>query len=82
VPAGFEIAMPLELTLIGPDHELLEPSADLSSPQAIVDRIGLLEQLGVAWTAVPPQIGAPMRTRGEFLEHLEWWASEIVGPLR
>ena len=82
VPDDFEIAMPLELTLIGPDHELLEANTDLSTPQAIIDRIGLLEQFGVAWTAVPPQIGAPMRSRAEFLEHLEWWATEIVASLR
>jgi probable F420-dependent oxidoreductase len=82
VPDGFDIAMPLELTLIGPDHELLDEGADLSSPQAIVDRIGLLGQLGVTWTAVPPQIGAPMRARSQFLEHLEWWADEIIGPLQ
>jgi probable F420-dependent oxidoreductase len=81
IPQGFEIAMPLELTLIGPDHQLAQIDTPLSTPDAILDRIGQLEDLGVSWTAVPA-LDAPRASRAQYLDHLGWWAEEIVANVR
>jgi probable F420-dependent oxidoreductase len=82
VPERFDIALPLELTLLGPDHEVIESDIDLSTPQAIVDRIGQLRELGTTWTAMPPIGATPMTSRAQYLEHLAWWAEEIVAKVR
>jgi probable F420-dependent oxidoreductase len=82
VPERFDIALPLELTLLGPDHEMIEPALDLSTPQAIIDRIGRLRELGATWSAVPAIGDTPMTSRAQYLEHLEWWATEIIAHVR
>jgi probable F420-dependent oxidoreductase len=82
IPDGFELALPLELTRLGPDHEVLDSALDLSTPQAIVDRLGRLEELGATWSAMPPIGDAPFTSRAQYLEHLERWATEVVAKVR
>jgi probable F420-dependent oxidoreductase len=81
VPERFDIAAPLALTLFDEDHRLIEQSVDLSTPQAQVDRIGELHELGVTWTAMPP-VDQVMRSKDEYLDHVEQWAAEVIAPCR
>jgi probable F420-dependent oxidoreductase len=81
VPEHFDIAAPLALTLFDEDHRLLAPSVDLSTPQAMVDRIGELEQLGVTWTAMP-HITTRLGSIDEYVEHVERFATEVMQPFR
>lgn len=80
VPARFDIAAPLALTMFDADHRLIEQTVDLSSPQAQVDRIGALQQIGVTWTAMPP-VATVLRSIDEYLEHLERWADEVMAQV-
>lgn len=81
VPSHFDIAAPLVLTLFDEDHRLVAPSIDLTTSQAMVDRIGALEQLGVTWTAMP-HITSRIRSIDEYEEHVERFAVDVMHAFR
>ncbi len=47
--------------------------------QALIDAIGELQQVGVTWTSTPAR---NCETMEEWLDQLEWLATEVCAPLR
>jgi probable F420-dependent oxidoreductase len=63
-------------------HRPLTESGRADGPQgkhATIDAIGALEELGVTWTSVPLP---PLRSIGEYVDHLHWIGDEIISSCR
>ena len=80
--AGFGISMPLVSTRFGPNHEAL-PNIDkpIESSQEVIDRIGVLQEVGVTSTSIIRPGHVP-RSLEQYLENLHWAAEEVMGSFR
>ena len=79
----FDIAMPVWSRRFGPQHEVLpEVDAPPGGAQEMIDRIGALQEAGVTWTSLPPVRGRRVRSVEDYLEDLEWGATEVIAHCR
>jgi len=81
--ADFGIALPVVSTRFGPNHEEL-PVVDVppTTTQEVIDRIGAMGDAGVTWTSIPRPNGPAVQSLDDYLEGLEWAATEVASAFR
>ena len=79
--ADFHLSLAALPTRIGPDHKVVDPGFTLTSTQQVIDLVATVRDAGATWTSVPP-LEPAAGSLAEYLEQLEWAATEVIPPFR